>query len=180
MVVTVLAAVVLLIACVATVVTVYSVMQAKKAILLVRDGGMSQVQPLPPGHVIRDQEDFKDVNGERIPLPISGNKSWLLVFLSAECPGCNQQLGRFRRYLTEHGLPADRVISVVMGERSALAKMTERLADVSQVVHVDEASSLMTTLHIAKWPTYVMVGPGGRVAFSSQSVSRFASLDSKS
>ncbi|MEU7208360.1 hypothetical protein AB0B06_08140 [Streptomyces sp. NPDC044989] len=174
--VTISAAVVTTIACAGIAVAIYSALQAKKALEQAADSRVSRVQPLAPGALVSYPGKVTDINGREVELPAGSGAPWVLTFLSSECPGCKRQLRGLRKYLTRHRLSPERVISVVTGEPSTLDGLKTELAEFSWLVRLEEASPIMTGIHISQWPTYVVIDAEDRVAFSSNSVARLASF----
>ncbi|MER8032940.1 hypothetical protein ABTZ78_28690 [Streptomyces bauhiniae] len=171
-----MAAVVVLTSCAGIAVTIYSVIQAKKAVKWAAESRSAHGQPIAPGTPMTKLGTVKDIDGQEFSLPVGSNAPWVLAFLSSECPACKQQLSRLRKYLRNHGIAPERAVSVVTGDPARLDGMTVELAGASRLLRVEEASTLMTELYVSRWPTYVVVDSADRVAFSSNSVARLAAF----
>ncbi|WP_030860022.1 TlpA family protein disulfide reductase [Streptomyces sp. NRRL S-37] len=111
---------------------------------------------------------------ERSP---AGGEPWLLTFVSPECPGCSEQLPRYIRYLRHHGIPAERAVSVTVGDEVNHDSLPTELLRSTQIVRASAASALVMGLRISSWPTYLIVDGDGKVAYATQSVSRLVHID---
>ncbi|NUV62311.1 hypothetical protein [Streptomyces sp. CAI-85] len=129
------------------------------------------------GTRIAGLDGLVDVAGEPFSLPVGSAQPWVLAFQSLGCAGCRQQLPGYRKFLEEHGVPAERAISLAIGDPADLGWLRSGLDGVGRVVHVDQNSPVVANLQISHWPTYLVVGPDDRVLFSTRSSARLTAPD---
>ncbi|MEV0747874.1 hypothetical protein OG345_13615 [Streptomyces sp. NBC_01220] len=151
----------------------------KKTIGVAPDSSLirsASVAPVNPGTRIADYPDLVDVNGSKFSLPSDAPEPWVLAFHSLQCGGCQQQLPGYRKFLVEQGIPRERAVSIVAGERSELEWLVDGLGSAGRVVHVEEDAQILLDLQIATWPVYLLVGRDSTVIHSTQSAARLSTF----
>ncbi|WP_163010688.1 hypothetical protein [Streptomyces dangxiongensis] len=113
--------------------------------------------------------DFAD---SPVSLPTEEQGPWILVFLSVGCSGCKMQMPSFLRFVRASKIPADRVISVINGDRNGIEFYSDQLRAVSKLVPSGENTApLEAELAVSSFPSYFIVSEG-RVLFAAQSSAR--------
>ncbi|WP_327343693.1 hypothetical protein [Streptomyces europaeiscabiei] len=127
------------------------------------------------GETIPQTPPLNDVDGRIVEFPDTGSGPWVLTFQAVGCSGCKEQLPVYKKFLRDTGLGKERAFSVVTGDAEGLPFYREELSDVCRVVPGSEAAAdLVKSLGISVFPTYILVGDDGTVAFSSQSSARLS------
>lgn len=129
------------------------------------------------GAVVPGSGGLTDLDGAPWEMPSFEGEPWLLTFVSPECPGCSEQMPRYIRYLRHHDIPAERAVSVVVGDDVDAGSLPAELLRSTRVVSASAASALVMDMRISSWPTYLVVGGDGKVAYATQSVSRLVHVD---
>ncbi|MEV0300123.1 TlpA family protein disulfide reductase [Streptomyces prasinus] len=133
-----------------------------------------------PGTRITSPVGLVDVNGKPFSLPVGSAQPWVLAFQSLGCAGCRQQLPGYRKFLEEHGIPAERAISLAIGDSADLGWLRSGLEGAGHLVHVDQNSPAVADLQITHWPTYLVVGADDRVVFATRSSARLTASGPRS
>jgi hypothetical protein len=87
----------------------------------------------------------------------------LFGFFSVDCGTCWTRLPQFAEYARASGLPADRVVGVVIGDARAAGRKTSELARIGHVVVEPQGGPVAEAFNIRLYPSFVTTAPGGRV-----------------
>lgn len=137
--------------------------------------GSGRTDSIMVGEPIPDLGAMTDIHGDSIEFPEAGGEPWILTFQSTGCPGCKQQLPRYKRYLKSLHIDRDRVFSVISGDDEGMDLYQAELDQVSRIIRADGSSDdLAQRLGVNSWPTYVVVSDSGAVSFSSTSAALLA------
>jgi hypothetical protein len=96
-------------------------------------------------------------------------RSYLVAFLSASCRGCRASLPVLIEHASRLADP-QRLIVVIMGERSLGADLEQRLAGLATIVPEPEGGDIVAAYRVTVFPTYVWISEAGTVLATGHSV----------
>jgi hypothetical protein len=91
----------------------------------------------------------------------------VLAFLSPDCRGCHEQLPEVASWAQNN-----RLLAVVNGRSADPSALVAQLAPVAQVVVEDGASPISEAFKVRSYPTFRLVGAGGRLMAAAGHISR--------
>ena len=165
----------LLIAFMAAALSLAVALRVKKILDPLVELGLMKHPPSPAlGRQLPAVDGLLDRDGRSLALDAPRTDSWFLVFVSTGCSGCAAQLPDFERLLTDHRVPVERVVAVILGSGDEADAYQEKVSRFSRVVGDQESVAEITAaLGVQAFPTFMHVNADARVEFSSSSVSLF-------
>lgn len=127
------------------------------------------------GDVLPSIPPLIDVNGETVTPPVAESEPWVLTFQAVGCSGCKEQLPGYKKFLNDMKLEKGRVISIVAGNPEGIPFYSDALGEMGHVIPDGESTSeLMNDLGVSVFPTYLVVGEGGRIITATRSSARLS------
>jgi cytochrome oxidase Cu insertion factor (SCO1/SenC/PrrC family) len=127
-----------------------------------QDGGPDVGSPAPPFTV-------RTNTGALLDTADLAGSTYLLTFLSSNCPGCLAAVPGLVGYARQPG-NSHRLVTVIVGESQRRAELEQRLASIAIIIGEPEAGPIAAAYRITLFPSYLLISETGTVLANGQSV----------
>ena len=104
-----------------------------------------------------------DVTGKQVQLSDYAGRPVLINAWATWCPPCQAEMPDLNTYFKAHSSQGFMVLAINAGETSAQASAFAKQLGLTFPILLDPTENLMDTLHIADFPTSILVGRDGVV-----------------
>ena len=131
-------------------------------LLLANRGDAASLGPARKGALLGNLT-LTDVNGKQVQLSDYAGRPVLINAWATWCPPCQAEMPDLNAYYKAHSSQGFVILAINAGESSAQASNFANQLGLTFPILLDPSESLMDALHIADFPTSILVGRDGVV-----------------